>query len=144
MDQHRCAPELIDEWLDHSCHANLLFRVAVREVEAWMLADRGGMAQFLGISDLLVPAEPDLVPDPKQTLINLARRSRRGALKSAIVPRQGSTAVQGPDYNGCLGDFVRNQWDSNAARGRSQSLNRAWQRFMSFEPIWPEQSTESS
>jgi hypothetical protein len=112
--------------------------VAVREVESWLLADRGGFSQFLGISDLLVPAQPDLIADPKQTLIELARRSRRGALKTAIVPREGSTAFQGPDYNSCLGDFVRNRWDSNSARGRSPSLNRAWGRFMSYEPVWPE------
>jgi hypothetical protein len=138
LDQHECPPELIAEWVNHPCHANFLFRVAVREVESWLLADGEGFAQFLGISRVLMPAEPDLVDDPKQTLINLARRSRRSALKQSIVPRQGSTATQGPDYNGCLGDFVRNQWDSNTAKDRSPSLNRAWQRFMSFEPLWPQ------
>jgi hypothetical protein len=113
--------------------------VAVREVESWLLADREGFAQFLGINDVLVPDQPDKVADPKQTLINLARRSRRRALKQSIVPRPGSTAIQGPDYNGCLGDFVRSQWNSNAAKDRSPSLNRAWQRVMSFEPVWPQQ-----
>src|SRR5262249_51529700 len=129
--------ELIARWLNQQCHANLLFRVAVREVESWVLADRHGFAEFLGISSVLIPAEPDLEADPKQTLINLAKRSRRSAIKSSIVPRQGSTATQGPDYNDCLGDFVRNGWDSNAAKDRSPSLNRAWHRFMSFEPVWP-------
>jgi hypothetical protein len=138
LDHRHCAPELIAGWLRHQCHANLLFRVAVREVESWVLADRQGFAEFLGISDALVPAQPDLEADPKQTLINLARRSRRSALRSSIVPRKGSTAIQGPDYNGCIGDFVRNEWDSNAAKDRSPSLNRAWQRFMSFEPLWPQ------
>lgn len=139
LDQNNCPLELIAEWLDHQCHANFLFRVAVREVESWLLADREGFAQFLGISDVLVPVQPDQVADPKQTLINLARRSRRRALKQSIVPRQGSTATQGPDYNGCLGDFVRNQWNPDIAKDRSPSLNRAWQRVMSFEPVWPQE-----
>jgi hypothetical protein len=139
LDQHDCPVELIAEWMNHPCHANFLFRIAVREVESWLLADREGFSHFLGISNVLVPAEPDQVNDPKRTLINLARRSRRTAVKRSIVPRQGSTAIQGPDYNGCLGDFVRNQWNSNTAKDRSPSLNRAWQRVMSFEPVWPPQ-----
>ena len=134
LDRHVCAPDLISGWLDRRCHANFIFRVAVREVESWLLADREGVAQFLGINYVLVPDRPDLVSDPKQTLISLARRSRRRALRESIVPRQGSTAAQGPNYNGCLGEFVRNRWNPNAAKNRSPSLNRAWQRVMSFEP----------
>lgn len=138
LDQHECPPKLIAEWLNSACHANFLFRIAVKEVESWVLADREGFAQFLGISSALVPREPDRLDDPKQTLINLARRSRRRVLKQSIVPRVRSTATEGPDYNGCLGDFVRNQWSSNDAKDRSPSLNRAWQRLMSFAPVWPE------
>lgn len=139
LDRHDCPPNLISEWLDRECHANFLFRVAVREVESWLLADRVGFAQFLGISVELIPTQPDQVVDPKQTLINLARRSRRLRLRESIVPREGSTATQGPDYNGCLADFVRNQWNSNNAKERSPSLNRAWQKVMSFEPVWAEE-----
>jgi hypothetical protein len=138
LDQHECPSQLIVGWLNHQCHQNFLFRVAVREVESWVLADREGFAQFLGISAVLVPAAPDDVADPKQTLVNLARRSRRRMLKDSLVPRVGSTAAQGPDYNGCLGDFVRTRWNSNTARNRSPSLNRAWERVMSFEPVWSE------
>jgi hypothetical protein len=138
LDRHNCAPELISGWLNQECHANFLFRVAVREVESWLLADSEGFAQFLGIRSALVPTQPDQVVDPKQTLINLARRSRRKTLKDSIVPRTGSTATQGPDYNSCLGDFVRKHWDSKTARDHSPSLNRAWQQIMSFEPVWPQ------
>ena len=139
LDQHDCPLTLIREWLDEESHANFLFRVAVREVESWLLADSEGFADFLGISNALVPAQPDEIADPKQALINLARRSRRKILKESIVPRTGSTATQGPDYNSCLGDFVRNHWDSNTAKDHSPSLNRAWQRIMSFDPVWPRQ-----
>jgi hypothetical protein len=84
----------------------------------------------------VIPLQPDQIADPKQSLVNLARRSRRRTLRESIVPRKGSTAVQGPDYNGCLGDFVRNHWNSNAALERSPSLDRAWRRLMVFEPTW--------
>jgi len=49
LDQHPCPPVLIDDWLDIEPHSNLIFRVAVREVESWLLADREGLADFLGI-----------------------------------------------------------------------------------------------
>jgi hypothetical protein len=80
--------------------------------------------------------QPDQIPDPKQSLVNLARRSRRRTLRESIVPRRGSTAPQGPDYNGCLGDFVRNHWNRDSAVGRSPSLGRASGRLMAFEPTW--------
>lgn len=136
LDQSVCAQELIDKWLRAMPHPNLLFRVAVREVESWLLADRQGLSRFLRISTSLLPLNPDQLPDPKQTLINLARRSRSTTIRESIVPRRGSTAIQGPDYNGPLGDFVRNHWDSSAAVGRSPSLSRAWIKFMTYEPDW--------
>lgn len=134
LDQHPCPSSLIYDWLEGEPHANLIFRVAVREVESWLLADREGFANFLGISVPKVPSNPDQITDPKQCLVNLARRSRRRTLRESIVPRQGSTAVQGPDYNGCLGEFVRNQWDRCSAARRSLSLNRAWAKLIAFVP----------
>jgi hypothetical protein len=136
LDQNPCPSGLIHDWLEAEPHANLIFRVAVREVESWLLADRQGFADFLGISVTKVPLEPDQINDPKQSLVNLARRSRSRTLRESIVPRQGSTAVQGPDYNGCLGDFVRYRWDRDSAARRSPSLNRAWGRLIAFEPHW--------
>jgi hypothetical protein len=136
LDHHPCPSGLIEDWLDVEPDVNLVFRVAVREVESWLLADREGFADFLGISDVVIPLQPDQIPDPKLSLINLARRSRRRTLRESIVPREGSTAVQGPDYNGCLGGFVRNHWNHNAASERSPSLGRAWRRLMVFEPTW--------
>ncbi len=137
LDQHPCPPGLIDDWLDREPHANLIFRVAVKEVESWLLADRDGLANFLGISAVNIPLQPDQIADPKQSLVNLARRSRTRALRESIVPRRGSTAVQGPDYNGCLVDFVRTQWSHEAAVECSPSLSRTWERLMVFEPNWP-------
>src|SRR5260370_4619563 len=136
LDRHPCPSALINTWLDVAPHPNLIFRIAVREVESWVLADREGFSELFVISSVLVPAEPDKLGDPKQTLVNLARRSRRRAVKESLVPRLGTTAAQGPDYNGCLGDFIRNHWNSTAAVGRSPSLSRAWARFMTYDPSW--------
>src|SRR6266851_2194826 len=49
LDRYICPSALIDDWLTHPKHHNLLIRVAVREAEAWVLADRHAFAEFLGI-----------------------------------------------------------------------------------------------
>lgn len=51
LDQVECAPILIRNWLPGYKHHNLIFRVAVREVESWLMADRNNLARFLGISN---------------------------------------------------------------------------------------------
>jgi hypothetical protein len=136
LDQHFCVSDLIKSWLDNTPHPNLIFRIAVREVESWLLADRACFAGFLGIHERLMPFEPDAIPDPKRSLVGLARKSRIRTLREAIVPRSGSTAVQGPDYNDPLCEFVRAQWNPDAAATQSPSLSRAKAKLLAFEPTW--------
>jgi hypothetical protein len=137
LDKGECAPALIERWLNEAPHPNLLFRVAVREVESWLLADAKGFARFLGISAQHVPSDPDGLPDPKRRLIELARLSRRRDLRDSIVPRHGSTATVGPDYNGCLAGFVAGNWNSVKAAARSDSLRRFRSAVQSFRLRWP-------
>ena len=41
LDQTDCPPLLIGKWLSIPKHENLLFRIAVREIESWLLAHLG-------------------------------------------------------------------------------------------------------
>lgn len=122
---------------DCTRHSNLIFRVAVREVEAWLLADKVNLAGFLHVPERFFPGAPDEIADPKAALLNLARRSRLSDIKGSLLPKRGSTAHVGPGYNECLGGFVRNRWDVRAAAGGSPSLARAMHRLESFRPVWP-------
>jgi hypothetical protein len=84
LDKKECAPLLIREWLPHGQHPNLLFRVAVREVETWVMADRLSFAKFLGIESKLIPQDIDRqVTNPKEFLLELTRRSRKKDIKYA-------------------------------------------------------------
>jgi len=136
LDDAECAPKLVEEWLTRGKHHNLIFRVAIREVEAWVLAHRSAFASFLGISQEKVPETPDELANPKMELIGLAGRSRRTALRKAIVPRPGSK--KGPDYNATLSAFIESDWNMNEAAKRSPSLRRACEAIASFEPILTE------
>ncbi len=101
------------------------FRVAVREVEAWLMADSLRLASFLRIARATVPAEPDSVADPKLTMVNLARTSRSARIRRDMVPRPGSGASEGPAYASRLIEFATSGgWRVEAALAVSESLRR--------------------
>lgn len=95
LDRAACAPGLIAAWLPDGADRRLLFRVAVREVEAWLLADRPAFAGFLGLPVDRLPASPDELPDPKATVLGLVRRSGRRRLKQEILPAPGVSSPVG-------------------------------------------------
>lgn len=136
LDTYECPQTLIDEWLTAPKHQNLLIRVAVREAEAWVLADRAGFAEFLGISVARIPNNLEELPDPKGSLIELVRGSRKKNLRDDICPAPNSTSKVGPSYNARLGGFVSGYWNPAAARLNSPSLNRAIDCLTTFQPLW--------
>lgn len=137
LDTCECPPILIADWLHQPRHHNLLVRVAVREAEAWVLADKENFANFLGIQSTLVPEDVETIPDPKKQLIQLARRARKRELREDICPPANSTRTVGPNYNSRLSAFVQRQWDPNMARTRATSLARTIDRLIEFRPLWP-------
>lgn len=136
LDRYDCPPALINDWLRQPRHHNLLIRIAVREAEAWVLADRDGFARFLGINIARVPHDVEALPDPKATLIHLARESRRRQLRDDICPRPHSTSKIGPNYNTRLGIFVNEDWNPDLARLNSRSLDRTINCLAAFRPQW--------
>jgi hypothetical protein len=137
LDTYECPPALIVDWLLRPKHHNLLVRVAVREAEAWVLADKENFANFLGIRSALIPDQVEAIPDPKRELINLARRARRRDLREDICPPDNSTRTVGPNYNSRLSAFVQRHWNPNIARARAESLARTIDRLIAFNPQWP-------
>jgi hypothetical protein len=132
LDDAPCAPLLRQQWGAITLPESMLFRVAVREVEAWVLADRAGFASFAGIPTSKVSRTPETLPDPKQSLINLVRQSRNRRLAAQLVPEQGTSMSKGPLYNERLGQFVREKWDVAAAMQAAPSLKRTVERLENF------------
>lgn len=132
LDQAACPPFLREQWGVATLPNSMLFRVAVREVEAWLLADRAGFSDFAGIPRNKVSQTPESLLDPKQTLLNLVRRSRNRRLATELVPSQGSSMSIGPLYNERLGTFVRESWDIGAAMELAPSLKRTVDRLHTF------------
>ena len=125
LDNEACAPTLKAKWIKELEEPErFVFRVAVREVESWVLADAVDFAKYLGVNQASIPGNPDALPDPKATLINIAKKAKR-SLRLDIVPERGAIAPQGLGYNRALCEFVREHWDYRRAANRSDSLNRA-------------------
>lgn len=99
--------------------------MAVREVEAWLLADQPGIARFLDIETILVPTDAEGLPDPKRTLVDLARLSSIHDLRRGLVPAAGSTAQVGPSYVDLIAGFAEKRWNPERARKRAPSLDAA-------------------
>jgi hypothetical protein len=136
LDTSECAPVLIRQWLNAPKHPNLLLRVAVRAVEAWLLGCRESFAAFLGVPESRIPAQVEGIVNPKEYVVNLARRSRKKDIRLDIVPRDGSTAKVGPDYNGRLTSYVLENWDPIVAKEHSPSLQKAMEALDTFEPVF--------
>lgn len=119
-----CAPPLRVAWIPVPA-PRLCFRVAVRAVEAWLFADADAIAAFLGVVRNKVPANPDSLASPKQALVNLARVSRRKAIREDMVPREGSGRTVGPAYTSRIIEFASTDWRPAHAIAHSDSLRRA-------------------
>ncbi len=119
-----CAPELIPRLFPSGVSRYMLTCIAVREVEAWLLADRRNCARFLGVRMNDIPYNPEHLEDPKRMIIALARKSRSKDIRDAIPPRPGSTAAKGRGYNGELGRFIMTMWDIGEAAENAPSFAR--------------------
>lgn len=127
LDTRPCPPGMIDDWLGRKPSQGFLFRICVREVEAWLLAHRVAMARFLGVALSRIPTAPELLPDPKAKLIEVAQCSPYRKIRLGLKPVGSSTI--GPDYNRLLGDFIRDLWNAGIASKASPSLARARERI---------------
>ncbi|MBW2128778.1 MAG: hypothetical protein JRH13_05385 [Deltaproteobacteria bacterium] len=130
-----CAPLLRNTWLP-APGSHMCIRVAVHEVEAWLLADRESMADFLSVSYSKIPKDPETLGNPKTTIVNLARQSRRRNIREDMVPRPGSSREIGPAYSSRLIEFVSKHWRPEVARKRSDSLDRTIHRLKSLISRW--------
>jgi hypothetical protein len=124
LDRNTCPPGLIQDWLSgRPRHDHFLFRVAVPEVESWILADCEGFQEFLGLRGAIRVPQPEQLGDAKMKLLALAERARVRDIREALVYRDRHGQLhQGPDYNGTLGRFVQENWDVNVASSHCPSL----------------------
>lgn len=123
LDNGNCPLELLREWGVFPLPERLLFRVAVREIEAWLLGDRHNIAALLGVQSSLIAPYPEQLEAPKEALLGLARKGHR-KIQRELLPEKGAFGKTGPGYNETLCTFVENSWDYQAASINVPSLRR--------------------
>lgn len=135
-----CAPPLREECLPNPARY-MCFRIAVRMIETWLLADSRSLAQFLSVAVSKVPSSPEILDDPKHSMVRLAGHSRRREIREGMVPRPGSGRKVGPLYTSQLTEFVRTRWNPEVAAQKSDSLRRCRERIREFVESWAGKSS---
>jgi hypothetical protein len=134
LDRAECAPARMRDWLNQRYEIRLkiptalIFRIAVREIESWIMADRENLASFIGIAAANFSKDPDMLPDPKQHLLNVIRQKGKKKWHQDMLP-QSPTATIGPLYNEKICLFVKEHWNPTCAESISPSLARAIKAF---------------
>lgn len=134
LDKAECACSLIRRWFsipdnnDVILPPECIFRVAVKEVESWIIADHEAWGAFIGIPPANFSTQPDQLDDPKGHILSVIRRKGRKKIHREMLP-QGAAQI-GPRYNDILCDFVENLWEPERAAKRSPSLDRALKALM--------------
>ena len=132
LDQKECAPGLRSSFLGDIQADGMQFRVAVREVEAWLLADRETFADFLGVSATRIPQKPEQLDDPKRVVVDLARKSSKREIRRGLVPSEKGGRIVGPTYTVDMRHYVQKRWSPTRARTTAPSLARAFMRCRTF------------
>ncbi|WP_163014802.1 hypothetical protein [Pseudomonas viridiflava] len=128
LDRVKCPSLMLSDWLAGKTRPeNFLLRIAVREMESWVLADHVAVRKLIGDKGKLPPL-PDELPDPKSFLLTLAKSAPR-SIKDELVRSSGSISSQGIGYNRRLVELVNSDWSPERASERSPSLVRARRRL---------------
>jgi hypothetical protein len=125
-DDAECAPAYARACLRGRV-PGMCLRIVVREIEAWLLADRERIARFLAVPRGAVPLVPETLADPKSAMVQLAAHSRRRDIRDDMVPRPGSGRKVGPAYSSRLIEFARDPrkgWRPRQAARNANSLAR--------------------
>ena len=126
-----CAPPFLQSCLPNPA-PYMNFSVAVREVEAWLLADRERLSKFLSVGASRIPHNPETLDSPKLTMVEISRHSRRRDIRENMVPRAGSGRKIGPAFTSMLIEFARDPehgWRPHVAAKSSDSLDRCMRRL---------------
>lgn len=128
-DQAPCPVIQRNAWFPRHASSRFVLRLAVREAEAWVLADRAGFAEFANISIDKLPPNPESILDPKQVVLNLIKGCKRRDLRDEMLPGKSDRSPVGLGYNVHLADFVGHYWRVERAVSCAPSLARAVSRI---------------
>jgi hypothetical protein len=123
-----CPPLLVKRLLPNPSR-QMCFRLAVREVECWLMADTERFSDYMGISKTILPDNPESLDAPKVFVVHAAMKSTKRWIKEDVTPRPNSGAHVGPGYVSAISEFAQKHWRPEKAAKRSYSLKRCMERL---------------
>lgn len=134
LDTAPCAPLKIQTWLTGDKNPNLIFRIAVTEVESWVYADIVNFPKQFRCQ-YTIPNGADATEDGKKFLFTIIKKTAPKIIQEEILPEIGTSAKIGKGYNLVLCNFVARYWDPHIARLHSKSLHRAIVALERYNPV---------
>jgi hypothetical protein len=121
-----CAPEFLALRNIPCDQAGLFYRLAVRTVESWVMADKEGFkAYFQCKSGLIDQSNLDGLDRPKDfALEQIFKGSMPASKKKGIVSFKSGAYRQQYDYNPQMTRFVQTSWSPDRAVENSDSFRR--------------------
>lgn len=126
LDRHDCAASLVGHLIPKP-PASMHLRIAVRQLEAWLLADADGLSRTLRIRPNAIPLDVEDLDDAKAKIASLASHATSPLIRKNVAPRRGHRV--GAGYTAVVGEFIRAEWSWKRARERSDSLDRCCRLF---------------
>jgi hypothetical protein len=121
LDADPCAGPVVRR-LAPNPPSTLCLRLAVRAIEAWLLADHEGMARGLNVSKAALPLLPETLSNPKCELRRIGRNSGDSEVRRQCL---GTPQV----FGGLTAALAAEHWDPHRAAQRAPSLARALWRL---------------
>jgi hypothetical protein len=105
----------------------MCFRLVVRSLEAWLMADAQSLGNWLQVKTERIPAAPEGLANPREALLTLARNWASNDIKADLLPSPKSGRQTGPLYASRLQEFIRDSWNIRRVvnSGRAPSLGKA-------------------
>ncbi|QKH44306.1 hypothetical protein [Achromobacter denitrificans] len=130
----RCPVQLARQWRPLHAPRDFVFRLAVTEIESWILADRAGFSSYFQTVPNKIPMNVDRVVDPKLLILNLISKSKKRLYRDEMVSSM-DLSKRGSGYNIHLKEFVKSRWALQNAQDHSASLRRAISNLRELNPV---------
>ncbi len=132
-NDEQCAGALVARLLPNSAN-KLCLRIAIREIESWLMADIEAFASAIPVRKSEILLNTDDIQNPKRFILDSVRRSGNRKLKRMLLSRDANQAFEGPEYTSFLQQFAMQKWSPDRAisGGRSVSLTRSASRIEQF------------
>lgn len=108
-------------------------RIVVNEIESWIMGDRDAFAKYFRVNKAKVPQNPDSLPNPKLTLLQLCSRSAKRSVSEKMTAISAGQFAKGPEYVAELNNFALAAWNPEQAAMNCPSLQRAISSLTSLQ-----------